>query len=162
MKRERSREGGMLSVYVYVHGQPLLPQAVLICSTHSFRFYMNALYQHGELFSWITASPLSCVFMQRSALEATVAIWKDSKPLTLSDHNCFPATTGFQHGALIYCRDDNKVLCCKQSPISTGWYLGNEVMVNLKGLTPKQLLMAGKSDIVLHFLRWPTNHYVPQ
>lgn len=32
------------------------------------------------------------------------------------DHYCFPTTAEFKRWALIYCRDDNKVLCCNGIP----------------------------------------------
>lgn len=70
VKRERSRAGKMLSVYVYVTLYMHTPN----CS-HRQQDFKPLHYINMEDSSFqIRPSPLPCVFMQRSTLEATAKI----------------------------------------------------------------------------------------
>lgn len=134
-------------------------------SVHLDLKWMHSINIKSFFFQTATLS-LLYVFMQHSAVEETVTIWKFSKPFPRSSRPLLLShyTARFQHRALIYCRDDNKVLCCKGILYQCQHALVNEVMVDLKDLTLKQLLMVRKSDTQYcsTFQRWSTGHYLLQ
>lgn len=109
---------------------------------------MNALYQHCELFFQITVTNLPCI-------SCTVGFTGNSNNMTrvkafhlvIETTIAFPLLQDFSTKLWYTVVIVTKCFVAKGYSIIASLYWGNDVIVNLIGLTSRQLLRVRKSDL---------------